>query len=96
MPAAPLKKPRYFATHAAMAEVQLAYGLSLSLADRLRELNRLNRIAEASAYGDAPRPRRKRLQLYFQQPGETLADFFARTEQARHAWTSSLKNSATL
>ena len=78
-----------------MAEVQLAYGLGLSLEGRLRELNRLNRIAEATAYGDAPRPRRKRLQLYFQQPGETLADFFARAEQARHEWIFSLKNSAT-
>ena len=94
MPATPLKRPRYFATHEAMTDLQLAHGLSLSLEDRLRELNRLNAIAFASAFGECPRPPRKRQQLYTQQPGETLAAFFARTETARRAWTSSLTNSA--
>ena len=78
-----------------MADVQLAHGASLSMEDRLRELNRLNRVACATWQTEPPRPRRKRMTLYFQQPFETLSSFFARTAQARQEWTSSLTNSAT-
>lgn len=89
-----LKKPRYFATHEAMTDVQLAHGLELSMEDRLRELRRLNRIAFTAAYG-SHQPR-KRLAMYTQQPNETFQDFFSRTEKARQKWTSLLKNSAIL
>ena len=90
------KQPRFFASFDDMADLQLAHGARLSMEDRLRELNRLNCIACATWQAEPPRPRRKRMTLYLQQPGETLAAFLTRTAQARLAWTSSLTNSAIL
>ena len=90
------KQPRFFATFEDMTAAQLAYSAGLSLEDRLRELNRLNRIAFAAWQTEPPRLRQKRMQLHFQGADETLEAFFSRTAIARQAWISSLTNSGTL
>ena len=89
------KQPRFYATFEDMTEARLAHGAGLSMEDRLRELNRLNAIAQATWQTEPPRPRRKRMKLYFREPDETLEAFFSRTALARQEWISSLTNSGT-
>ena len=76
-----------------MRDVLLEAGSRRPPAERLTELNCLNRLAYPEARHYAPtRNYQTRFHLYISRAGETLGKFYARAAAERQQWLASRRN----
>lgn len=85
----PKKRVQIFKSHEAMRDAMFADAARMSVQERWRELQRLNKQLLGHTWPQPGEPHRREVQWWRREPGESEAEFFQRVERDKFEWTYS-------